>query len=73
MMDKHLQSSTSVSVRTERDRQALVGLDARERCVKRQLSHRNAHAASAQVTQPEDAFPVRHHDSPNVVLWPEEK
>ena len=40
-----------VGAHVEHDRQTLVGVDARQRCVQREFAHGDAHAVAAQVAQ----------------------
>lgn len=42
--------------------ETLLWLNTTTGCVERQLPDRNAHTITSQVTQAEDALPVRHHD-----------
>ena len=59
-----------VRAHVDGDGQALVGLYAREGRVKGELAHGDAHAAGAEVAEPEDALAVRHADRPYRLLWP---
>jgi hypothetical protein len=54
----------------ERDRQAIVGMQAGAGGVERELADRDAHAERAQVAEAEDALAVGHDDHAHVGVRP---
>ena len=55
-----------VGADVQADRKGEAGVDAAGARVERQLADRDGHPAGAEVTEPEDAFVVGHHDEPDV-------
>ncbi len=59
-----------VSADIDRDRQALVWVDARTGDVQRQLAHRDTHTLRAEIAQAEDAFSIRDDDDSHIGCIP---
>lgn len=62
-----------VSTDIQRDGQALVGFDPGQGRVQSQLPNRNAHSASAEVSQTQDPFTVGHANGTHVRFRPAPK
>ena len=69
-IERVVEQSLVVGADVERDRQGQLRRHAGAGGVERQLAHRDAHAADAEVAQAEDALAVGHDDEADVRLRP---
>jgi hypothetical protein len=59
-----------VGADVEYDRQGVLRGNTRTSRIESESSERNAHAASAEIPEAQDALSVRHDDEPHLLLWP---
>ena len=69
-IERVFEQSLVVGADVERDRQGQLRRHAGAGRVERQLADRDAHAADAQVAEPEDPLAIGHHDEAHVGLRP---